>query len=417
METREIFEEWNTYALRKKLIHRDINLDAVISNSLTKIVAITGIRRCGKSSVMMLLAQKLTNEGKRVCYVNVEDSRLGGEKNVLDQILKWFGDEGFMLLDEITSAYDWNGWLARSHELLKGKLHLVICSSRRSLIIPDKPLRGRILPTELYPLSFKEFLTFKNITIERTTAGKGRLERALSEYLKFGGFPEVVLAQDEMDKVRILDSYFKDIVGLDVAEVSREDPVTVSTFGRCVIQSTYFSASKCLNFFKSLGYKIGKEKLLRLEGYAESGYLFFFVPIFSHSIRTRSVYPRKAYCGDTGFLFAATGKVDWGKAFENVVFLALKRRLMGQEICYWRNRVGEEVDFIVKRGRDVEEAYQVVYDLSKATTEQREIAGLISGVKELKPTRSIIVTKDVSETKKIDDLKILFKPLVDWLLE
>ena len=59
----------------------------------------------------MLLAQKLANEGKKVCYVNVEDSRLGEEKDVLNQILKWFGDEGFMLLDEITSAKRL-GWLA-----------------------------------------------------------------------------------------------------------------------------------------------------------------------------------------------------------------------------------------------------------------------------------------------------------------
>jgi predicted AAA+ superfamily ATPase len=417
MEISEIFEEWNTYALRRTLVQRDIDLEAIVRNSRSKIVAITGIRRCGKSSVLMLLAQKLANEGKKVCYVNVEDSRLGAEKDVLDRILKWFGDDGFMLLDEITSADDWSGWLARTHELLKGRLHLVVGSSRRSLVVPDKPLRGRILSVELFPLSFKEFLAFKKIGVERTTAGRGKLERALSEYLKFGGFPEVVLAEDEMDKVRILDSYFKDIVGLDVAEVAHEDPTTVATFGRCVIQSTYFSASKCLNFFKSLGYRIGKEKLLRLEKYAEAGYLFFFVPVLSHSIKARSVYPRKAYCGDVGFSYAATGKTDWGKLYENAVFLELKRRMKDQEICYWRNKVGEEVDFVVKRGSEVQEACQVVYDLSSVATESREIAGLISCIGELKPGTSLILTKDVSETRKVGASMVRFKPLVDWLLE
>ena len=417
MAASEIFDEWSTYAQRRVLVKRQINLEAIERNSQSKIVAITGIRRCGKSSVLMLLAQKLVNEGKKVCYVNVEDSRLGAEKDVLDQILKWFGDEGFLLLDEITSANDWSGWLARTHELLKGKLHLVLGSSRRSLVIPSKPLRGRVLPIELFPLSFKEFLTFRNIAVEKTTAGRGRIERALSEYLKFGGFPEVVLAEDVIDKVRILDSYFKDIMGLDVAEVSHEDPTTVSTFGRCVIQSTYFSASKCLNFFKSLGYKIGKEKLLQLEKYAEAGYLFFFVPVYSHSIKARSVYPRKAYCGDVGFSYAATGKTDWGKLYENAVFLELKRRLKNQEICYWRNKAGEEADFVVKRGSDVDEAYQVVYDLSGTETERREVAGLISCIQELKPGSSLILTKEVSETRKIGVSTIRFKPLVDWLIE
>ena len=417
MEISGIFEEWNTYAQRRILVKREVDLEAIERNSHSKIVAITGIRRCGKSSVLMLLAQKLAKEGKKVCYVNVEDSRLGGEKDVLDQILKWFGDEGFMLLDEITSANDWSGWLARTHELLKGRLHLVVGSSRRSLVVPSKPLRGRILPVELFPLSFKEFLTFRNIGVERTTAGRGKLERALSEYLKFGGFPEVVLAGDELDKVRILDSYFKDIVGLDVAEVSHEDPTTVATFGRCVIQSTYFSASKCLNFFKSLGYRIGKEKLLQLEKYSEAGYLFFFVPVFSHSVKARSVYPRKAYCGDVGFSYVTTGKTDWGKLYENAVFLELKRRLKDREICYWRNKVGEEVDFVVKRGSVVDEACQVVYNLSDTKTENREVAGLISCIHELKPGASLILTKDVSETRKVGALTINFKPLVDWLLE
>ena len=60
-----------------------------------------------------------------------------------------------------------------------------------------------------FPSLSEEILTFRNIGIERTTVGRGKLERALSEYLKFGGFPEVVLAEDEFDKVRILDSYLK----------------------------------------------------------------------------------------------------------------------------------------------------------------------------------------------------------------
>ena len=80
----------------------------------------------------------------------------------------------------------------------------VVGSSRRSLVVPSKPLRGRILPIELFPLSFKEFLVFKRIEVESTTVGIGRLERALSEYLTFGGFPEVVLAEDALDKVRII---------------------------------------------------------------------------------------------------------------------------------------------------------------------------------------------------------------------
>ncbi|MBI5229051.1 ATP-binding protein [Candidatus Micrarchaeota archaeon] len=414
----EVFEEWTAYARKRVLLPRNIEFESIINNSGSKIIAVTGVRRSGKSSVLMLLAQQLMKEGKSVSYVNVEDSRIKDDKEVLDEALKWFGDEGFLLLDEITSASDWQGWLARTHELLKGRLRLIVSSSRKSLVLPNKPLRGRILSFELFPLSFKEFLAFKGIKVEKTTVGRGKVERAFSEYLKHGGFPEVALTREETDKVRILNSYFKDIIGLDVAEVSREDVSTVEAFGRYVIQSPYFSASKCLNFFKTLGYKIGKEKILQLEKYSESGYLFFFTPIFSYNIKDKSQYPRKAYCGDTGFYYSTTGKMNFGRLFENAAFLELKRRTQGQkEICYWKNKEGLETDFVVKQGTNVSEAIQVAYEMEDEKTLKREIRGIVECAKELKPAKATFLTNDLTETKKIDGIKIRFVSLLDWLLE
>ena len=162
---------------------------------------------------------------------------------VLDDALKWFGEDGFLLLDEITSADDWEGWMARNHEMLQGRLRLVVSSSRQGLSAPSKPLRGRILPHGFYPLSFKELLEFREVTPEPTTAGRGRIEKLLTEYLVYGGYPEVVLAGNVVDKTRLLNTYFKDIVGLDVAEASREDLGTVDAFGKYILQSPYFSAS------------------------------------------------------------------------------------------------------------------------------------------------------------------------------
>jgi len=418
MVVKEAFEEWNEYAQRKVLLSRDLNLDSIINVSNSKIVAITGIRRSGKTSVLMLLAQKLSKKGKKVAYINLEDSRLRESKDVLDEVLKWFGDDGFLLLDEVTSADDWQGWLARNHELLKGKLNLIVSSSRKSLIAPNKLLRGRILPFELFPLSFKEFLEFKGVKVERTTAGKGRLEKAFLEYLKYGGFPEVVLARDEIDKVRILNAYFKDIVGLDVADISKMDVSTVETFGRYIVQSPYFSASKCLNFFKSLGYKIGKEKILELEKYAEAGYLFFFTPIFSYNIKDRSQYPRKAYCGDLGFYYSTTGKMDFGRLCENAAFLELRRRVQtGAEICYWKGKTGAEVDLLVKRGTSATDAVQVVYEAESEETMKREVRGLGECINELKPTKALMLTKDISGTKTVDGAKVQIVTIIDWLLE
>jgi predicted AAA+ superfamily ATPase len=416
MGNSDIFVEWDTYAKRKKLHARDINIDSIIRNSSSKLIAISGIRRSGKSSLLMLIAQHLSNNGEMVGYVNVEDSRISGSKTLLDDILKWFGDEGFLLLDEITSAVDWEGWLARNHELLKGKLHIIVSSSV-SLIKPSKPLRGRILNYEIFPLTLPEFLQFRNTQIEKTTAGKGRIERAMMEYLKYGGFPEVALTQDPTDKVRIIASYFKDIVGLDVADRSGQEISTVEMFGKYVVESTTFSASKCLNFMKTLGYKIGKERILQLEKYTQDGYLFFFVPIFSYNIKDKAQYPRKAYLGDLGFYYGITGKEDFGKTFENLVFLELKRRFQDQaEIHYWKNASGLETDFVVKKGTHIVEAVQVAYEITNDKTEKREIKGLVECVKSLKPDKYYILTKDFSKTVVVDGIKIHFVPISNWLL-
>ncbi len=418
MEAAEVFEEWSTYASKKQLVRRDVDFDSIVRNLDTKIISVTGIRRSGKSSSLMLLLQLLASRGTNVGYINVEDSRIRNDRQILDKALKWFGGEGYLLLDEITGADDWQGWLSRTHELLKGRLRLVVSSSRGAATAPNKSLRGRVLRVELFPLSLREFLVFKGVDIEKTTVGRGRVEKAFSDYMKYGGFPEVVLTENDTDKVRILDSYFRDIVGIDIAEAAGADVGIVERFGRYAIMSPYFSASKALNFFKTVGYKIGKEKILQLERYSEAANLFFFIPIFSYNVKDRSQYPRKAYCGDVGFYYSNTGKMEFGRLFENLAFLELRRRLQeAGEICYWKNKDGLEVDFVVKKGNEVSEVIQVVYDLENEKTYKREVEALSLCAGELRPKRATILTRDVTENKQVNGTKIRFVRLMDWLLE
>jgi predicted AAA+ superfamily ATPase len=413
-----VFEEWNVYAKKKELLPRMLDLNRLISDSNLKIVGVTGIRRSGKSSVLMLLLQKLQKNGKKAAYVNLEDSRISDKEDILDGLVKWFGDSGFLLLDEVTSAPDWEGWLGRNHELLKGRLRLIVSSSRASLTKPSKILRGRVLACELYPLSFKEFLQFTGVEIEHTTAGIGRLERALNDYLVYGGFPEAVLSKDKTDKIRLLDSYFRDIVGLDVAEISGENISTVELFGKYVIETSYFSASKCLNFFKSLGHKIGKQSILNLEKHSQEGYLFFFVPIFSHSIKDRTQYPRKTYLGDTGFMQAVRGKTDMGRLFENAAYLELKRRKkVNQGIYYYRNKDGSESDFVITEGLKVKRIIQVTSDLENEKTKERETHALVESAKETGLKEGLIITKDKEGREEIEGIKIKYVTLWKWLLE
>ena len=244
------------------------------------------------------------------------------------------------------------------------------------------------------------------------------VEKQLLEYLTYGGFPETVLTENNLEKIRVIDSYFKDIISLDVAEIAKENVSTVELFGKYVIESSYFSASKCLNFFKSVGYKISKQTLLNIEKSSEEGYLFFFIPIYSKTIKDRSQYPRKAYLGDTGFMHAISGKKDYGRLYENVVFLELKRRLANNmEINYWKDKQGCEVDFVIREGLKINELIQVCYDVEDEKTKSREVKGIINCSKEIKAKKGLIITKEFEDEKNIEGIKIRYIPLWKWMLK
>lgn len=409
-----IFAEWDAYALQQKLKPRELDLDSILSSSKLKIVALTGIRRSGKTSVLILLRQRV--KGK-VAYVNLEDSRLKNSPDVLDLLLKWFGDEGYLFLDEITTVPGWEGWLARVHEMLKAKLHIVVSSSRHSLVIPQKPLRGRMIPYEMFPLSFREFMAFQRIKDSPTTTGLGIKERALARYAQYGGFPEVTEQNNDLERIRLLGSYFHDIIGLDVADAAKETITTVELFGKYVLESSYFSASKCLHFMKSIGHKIGKQSILNIERFAQEGYLFFFVPIYSPTVKNRAQYPRKVQAGDTGFPSAITGKMDWGRTYENIVYLELRRKRINETIYYYKDQKGLESDFLLMEGSSVKEIIQVVYDLSTPKTKEREIAGLLSAAHAFHQKQGLIITKSFERREVAEGVQITFIPLWKWLLE
>lgn len=405
----KIFEEWCEYARKKELKERDISYN-ILELSRRKIIFITGIRRAGKSSLMMIL---MKGQAEKSAYINLEDERIPGDSTSLDAIIQWFGDNGYLFLDEITSINGWEGWLARIHEQTKGKLKVIASSSIRTVSIIAKPLRGRVIEYELFPLSFQEFMFFKNIEILKTTAGQGILMKALSEYLRFGGYPEVVQTVNVTDKTLILLSYFRDIVSLDIAEKSNASLSFVNMVTRYMIDSILFSSSKCTNFLRSVGMKTGKERILELERTAQLAYLFFFVPIFSFNIKDRFQYPRKVYPGDTGFIHAVSGEKGEGRIYENTVFLSLRSNLQpDEEINYWKDQDGYEVDFIIRKGLKVDQIIQV----SKGTeVREREFRAGFKAAKEFSKNEVFIIG-DIEGHEQREGVTFKFIPLRQWLL-
>ena len=405
----KLFEEWTEYAIEKELKDRDISHN-LLEMAEKKIIFINGIRRSGKSSLLILLMKNLPEKS---AYINLEDERIPHDTTSLDAIVRWFGDKGYLFLDEITSMQGWERWLARIHEQTKGKLKIIAASSIRTVTNLSKPLRGRVLEYEFFPLSFKEFLAFTNVHIKRTTAGEGIIRRELEKYLTFGGFPEVAQSENDTEKTLILLSYYRDIVALDIAEKSKTNLSFVNMVARYLINSTVFSASKCSNFLKSVGIKTGKEKILELERISELSYLFFFIPIFSFNVKDRFQYPRKVYPGDTGFINSVSKEMGMGRLYENAVFLSLRRNLKpDEEINHWKDREGYEVDFVIRKGLKVENIIQVSMGVD---IKDREFRAGIKAAKEFKKNEVILIGDKDGEEQR-DGVTFKFIPLLRWLL-
>ena len=412
----DVLNEWGSVAANKPLKNREFNINKAIAESNNRVVSITGIRRAGKSSVLMLIYRKLAALGKKIAYANLEDNRLQ-VPNTLDNILKQTPNAEWLLLDEVTAAKEWENWIHRINEMKN--VHLITTSSLNKLSrFPPKALRGRISYFELFPLSFIEFLEFKNIKRPETIREIGVVERELEQYLIYGGFPEVVLSEN---KVSILQEYMNSIIALDVAALSSVPLKVVSDFSAQLNETTLFSATKLENVMKNIGHRIGKSTLLELEQLFETAYLAFFVPVFSTKIKDEALYPRKVYLGDTGFIYAARGKKNFGRTYENAAFLQLRRKLTPlEQISYYRSAGNLEVDFVIRQGTAVKKLIQVVYELEEETKE-RELRALVEAATEFdldgKKGELLVITKDYEAHEEIEGKKITYKTLWKWLIE
>ena len=155
-------------------------------------------------------------------------------------------------------------------------------------------------------------------------------------------------------------------------------------------------------------------------GYIEASYLTFSVSMFSYSLKEQNINPRKVYCIDTGLRNVVGFKFseDYGRLYENIVFVELKRRLSESlsDIFYWKNKRGKEVDFIVKEGLKTKEVIQVCWNVEDKKTKEREVEGLLEALKEFKLKEGSVITEAFEGEEIIGKKKVKFIPLWKWAL-
>ncbi len=146
----------------------------------------------------------------------------------------------------------------------------------------------------------------------------------------------------------------------------------------------------------------------------------FNVPIFSYNTKDQLNYPRKVYFIDNGFINRLSTRFskNIGRLYENTSFINLSRK--DNEIFYWKKN-NEEVDFVVKRGLNIEEIIQVCYDIKEIETRKREIRSLIKAGDDLRCNNLAIITGDEEALSKErwfgKEKMIQFKKLWKWLID
>ena len=404
-----------------ELIERDFDF-SLIPERPRKVITFAGCRRTGKTYLMFQLINKLSEKIPRdeIFYINFEDERIEKRTETLTELIptieELFGKkEGlYLFLDEIQNIPGWDSWVRRVHDSRKdARLFLSGSSSKLSSREIPTSLRGRALTFEVFPLSFSEFLRFKNFEVpERVgfSGKKSQLLNLLREYLLYGGFPEVVLSDDKKIKGMIVRDYFNTIIALDIVERYRiRNPEELRALLRLLLNSEYFSLSKAERTMRSLGYSVSKATLANYLRYLNECYFTFPVEVYSPKVRLRIQHPKKIYFVDTAFLTFLSVKFsdNIGRLMENAVFIELMRR--GREVNY---AFGEnwEVDFVLP---EKETLIQVSYDVSRPGTLERELKALRKAKRLFGWKNAKLITWDIE--KKTDGIEII--PLWRFLLD
>ena len=382
-----------------------------------KATAVIGMRRTGKTWFCFQRMEELLARGvrfDRLLYINFEDDRLldfkvGDFQTILDIYYSRFphnrDGDCFFFFDEIQRIAQWESFVRRL--LDTEQIQIVLTGSSSKLLSSEiaTSLRGRALSREIFPFSFIEFLQHHKIIDTIPSSFNSRtcslLRKAIGDYLKTGGFPEVQNLDSSM-RTEILQGYIDAVLLKDIVE--RHKVGGVLPLKHMVRQAlnapgAMFSVNKFHRALQSMGIACAKNSLYEYLEHLVDAYLLFKVPLHTRSERQRQIVPAKFYAIDTGLLQAMTFRhsSDSGPLLETLVYLHLRR--CGYELEFVRTKGGYEVDFLARHPISGEiRLLQICYDLGNESVWEREVRALIEARRELHIKKAVIVSWDDEKT-------------------
>ncbi len=400
--------------LKETILQRKSLSSAIRFMQSPNILAILGVRRCGKSIAAVLLAREMN---QAYGYINFDDERIGDiNTQDLDKVLQAFyelyGEIELIILDEPQNVEKWELFANRLRRTKK----VIITGSNSQLLSGElaTALTGRHIDLKMFPFSFSETITFKpNFYLTEDIA---KVKKEVDVYIGGSGFPEYYKFGSEM-----VVNIYEDIINKDC--IRRHEIRNEKSFREL---ARYLISNFSSEFtYSRLSEVTGVKDIHTVKNYVDylkQSFLIHILERFSFKLKQQIKAPKKVYVIDHGLInFVSFQHIqNSGRILENLVcgeLLNRKSREYGLEVYYYKGPLGNEVDFVIKRGAKVKQLIQVCYDLSQAETKAREIKALLKASLELRCQNLLIITNDCDTEEEMEGKKIKFIPLWKWLLE
>ena len=428
----EVLDKWNFW---KNTIETGINRDKYLNKlklflKTDEIVAVLGVRRSGKSTILLQLLEHLILNKKvnklNTLYINLEDEVFYPHLSIelLTQIYEAYKEiinphnKTYIVFDEIQKIKGWEHFIRGIYDR-KENVKIFVTGSSSVLLSSEYSslLTGRHLTMEVYPLDFKEYLNFNGLEINTKIEelhNKNKLIKLSKSFLKEGGFPKLVLTKNELLRKELLTSYFNDIIVKDIVQrYNIRDIAKIKNLG--LYYATNFCEFVSFNSVKGMLNENSVETIERYSTFLESAYLIFFNKMYDYSLRKQLANERKVYFIDNGLRNAVSFQFKdmYGNLLENAIYIELFRENR-DNIFYHRSE--KEVDFVVKKGLKVNLLINSCWDLSNYKTENREITSLTKAMDFYGLKKGYIITIEQEKTIRIKDKLIKVVPFYKFCM-
>nr|NQU90214.1 ATP-binding protein [Bacteroidota bacterium] len=389
-----------------------------------------GVRRCGKSTLLNQKIEEIKSgyNKENVLCINFFDDRLSELRNgnlqlIFDAYFALYpqhkGNKIFCFFDELQECNNWEPFVDRILRTENADVYITGSSAKLLSREIATQMRGRSISVELFPFSFAEYLDFHSIDyIKMTSETRYNLEHWFDKYFETGGYPEVVTL-DKKTRIKIHQEYYKTILHRDIIERfdSLHPKATIQIAYRLMASvSSLYSINRITEYMKSLGYKLSKDFVSDCIDWMEDAYFLFSVKKFDRSLSKQNLNAKKIYCIDHSLVKSVIPGIADNKGYllENMVFCRLRR--LTEDIFYYKTKQGNEVDFYWLDVNNAPGLIQVSWDLFDENTRKREIRALCQAMGETKLESATIVTKNQSETVKVENKEIKVIPAWRFLI-